>query len=142
MINFFLRHRHRLLVISLGIVYLWFGILKFFPGISPAESLAKETIHLLTFGLIPDNVSFILLAIWEVSIGLLLLLNVQLKAAVYLGLAHLLLTFTPLFLMPASSFHEEQLYSLTLIGQYIIKNIVLISALLTILPTDSKATIS
>lgn len=41
-----------LLRISIGIVYLWFGVFKFFQGLSPAEQLAMQTIHKLTFGLI------------------------------------------------------------------------------------------
>ena len=34
--------------ISLGIVFLWFGVIKFFPGISPMETLATKTIYVLT----------------------------------------------------------------------------------------------
>ena len=138
MIKSLLRYRHRLLVISLGIVYLWFGTLKFFPGLSPAETLAKETIHLLTFGLIPDPISFLMLAVWEVIIGVLLLLDKRSKAVVYLALIHIVFTFTPLFLLPAISFNEEHMYSLTLVGQYIIKNVVLFSALLFIFPEENQ----
>ena len=54
-----------MLRISIGIIYIWFGSLKFFPGVSPAEDLAKETIHLLTFGLITPGLSLLLLALWE-----------------------------------------------------------------------------
>lgn len=139
MLEFLQRHRQRLLVISLGIVYLWFGTLKFFSGLSPAETLAKETIHLLTFGLIPDHISFLMLAVWEVTIGILLLLNKYLKAIVWLALTHILFTFTPLFLLPTTSFNEEHMYSLTLVGQYIIKNVVLFSALLFLLPSKQSA---
>ncbi len=138
MIKSLLKHRQRLLIISLGIVYLWFGTLKFFSGLSPAEILAKETIHILTFGLIPDNISFLMLAIWEVIIGVLLLLNVRHKSIIYLALIHIVFTFTPLFLLPAISFNEEHMYSLTLVGQYIIKNVVLFSALLIIFPENGK----
>lgn len=139
MLEFLQRHRQRLLVISLGIVYLWFGTLKFFSGLSPAETLAKETIHLLTFGLIPDHISFLMLAVWEVTIGILLLLNKYPKAIVWLALTHILFTFTPLFLLPTTSFNEEHMYSLTLVGQYIIKNVVLFSALLFLLPAKQSA---
>lgn len=134
MIQLLLRHRHRLLVISLGIVYLWFGTLKFFSGLSPAEDLAKDTIRILTFGLIPDQISFCLLAIWEVSIGILLLLNKRFKVIVILAIVHIIFTFSPLFLLPAVSFNMEHMYSLTLVGQYIIKNVVLFSALLYVYP--------
>jgi len=52
-----------LLSITIGIVYLWFGALKFFPHLSPAEDLAKNTINLLSFQLIPPNISIVLLAL-------------------------------------------------------------------------------
>ena len=33
-----------ILRVSLGVVFLWFGFLKFFPGVSPAQNLAGDTI--------------------------------------------------------------------------------------------------
>ncbi len=59
-----------LMRIGLGIVFFWFGMLKFFPGVSPAQDLAIRTIDRLTFGLIPANLSLVLLAVWECVIGL------------------------------------------------------------------------
>ncbi len=41
----------KLLAISIGLIYVWFGPLKFFPELSPAESLATETIDAMTFHL-------------------------------------------------------------------------------------------
>jgi uncharacterized membrane protein YphA (DoxX/SURF4 family) len=43
--------------IALGIVFVWFGVLKFFPNLSPAETLAARTIQQLTFGIVPPSVS-------------------------------------------------------------------------------------
>jgi len=120
-----------ILRISIGIIYLWFGMLKFFPHVSPAEDLAKETIQLLTFGLIPPNLSIILLAGWETTIGLLLVSGFFGRVAMPLVVTHMVLTFTPLFLLPHLSFTHLP-YALTLVGQYIIKNIVIICALLAI----------
>jgi uncharacterized membrane protein YphA (DoxX/SURF4 family) len=56
--------------ISLGIIFFWFGFLKFFPGLSPADQIATETIKKLTLGIIEPSVSIIILAIWETLIGL------------------------------------------------------------------------
>ncbi|HSL94713.1 MAG TPA: hypothetical protein VLA35_02175, partial [Thermoleophilia bacterium] len=42
------RHGVTLLRLSLGAVFLWFGALKFFPDLSPAQSLAGDTIEKLT----------------------------------------------------------------------------------------------
>src|SRR5689334_3924608 len=58
-----------LLRTSVGIVYFWFGIVKFFPGLSPAETLAANTISELTFGYIPSKVSLPFLAMWECTLG-------------------------------------------------------------------------
>ena len=117
--------------ISIGIIYIWFGVLKFFPGVSPAEGLAKETIHLLTFRLIDPDLSLLLLAIWETAIGILLLFGIYSRWVIRIVLVHMICTFTPLFLLPALSFTAAP-FSLTLVGQYIIKNIVIISALFVI----------
>jgi len=133
MIDFFLRHRTRLLCIGFGIMYLWFGALKFFPGMSPAEALAKATLDKLTFGLIPTNISYCILALWEITIGIFMLLNLPKKGIIYLTLVHLLCTFSPFVLIPDITFNQH-LHSLTLVGQYIIKNIALLFALLFILP--------
>ena len=56
--------------IALGIVFFWFGVLKFFPGLSPAQDLAARTISVLSFGLIPAFISLPVLATWECAIGL------------------------------------------------------------------------
>ena len=120
-----------ILRISIGIIYLWFGMLKFFPGVSPAEDLAKETIHQLTFGLISPFVSIILLAIWETIIGVLLIAGLYTRFTIRFVLVHMICTFAPLIFLPGASFTQAPL-ALTLVGQYIIKNIVIISALFVI----------
>jgi len=120
-----------ILRISIGIIYLWFGMLKFFPHLSPAEDLAKETIQLLTFRLVSADLSIILLAIWETVIGLLLITGLFCRVAIPLVLTHMICTFTPLILLPHLSFTHRP-YALTLVGQYIIKNIVIVSALIVI----------
>lgn len=122
---------NHILAITLGLVYLWFGGLKFFSHLSPAEDLAKNTIDVLTFGFIPSNISIILLAIWETVIGVFLILNIFRKPIIILALVHLIFTFAPLMFFPNQSFNHSPLV-FTLLGQYIFKNIVLIGALLTL----------
>ena len=90
-----------LLRISLGIVFLWFGVLKFFPNVSPAQELATRTIGVLTGGLIPDSVSLPLLAAWECVIGIGLLLGRGLRGILLLLYAQMLGTLTPIALFPA-----------------------------------------
>lgn len=122
---------HSILAMTIGLVYLWFGALKYFPGGSPAENLAINTINLLTFSLIPGQISIILLAVTETLIGLLLLLNIFRRQVVLFALGHMALTFTPLFFFPNQSFGDS-MFSLTLLGQYIFKNLIIVGALITL----------
>jgi uncharacterized membrane protein YphA (DoxX/SURF4 family) len=125
------RHGVRLLRISLGVVFFWFGILKFFPGLSPAQELATRTIALLTFGVVSPGMAILVLAAWETAIGLALIFGVFLRATLLLLLLQMLGTITPLFLFPAETFVRVP-YAPTLEGQYIIKNVVLLSAAIVI----------
>lgn len=128
-----------LLAISIGIVYLWFGSLKFFPSMSPAEGLAKNTIHELTFGVLSDSLSIILLAIMEVGIGICLLSNIWRKQTIIVALFHMALTFAPLVLFPSESFQEPPLVP-TLLGQYIGKNFIIVAALITLIQKQDLKT--
>jgi len=120
-----------LLRLSLGIIFLWFGFLKFFPGLSPAQSLAGETMSALTFGLLSPQTAVLLLAVWECLIGIGLLFGLFLRATLFLLWLQMLGTITPLFLFPEICFVSVPFVP-TLEGQYIIKNLVLISAGLVI----------
>src|SRR5256885_37692 len=64
--------------VSLGIVFVWFGALKFVPGASPAEHLAVATMAKLTLGSIDARAALLVLALWETSVGLALVLGVHL----------------------------------------------------------------
>jgi len=125
-----------LLRISIGIIYVWFGALKFFPHMSPAESIAQDTIAFLTVDLIPIDVGYLMLAIWEIGLGVLLVFNFFRRTAVLIALTHMVLTFIPLFVFTSSSF-ETPPYAFTLLGQYILKNIIIICALFIIFPSKS-----
>ena len=118
-----------ILALTIGLVYLWFGLLKFFPELSPAEDLAKNTIDKLLFGLIPGSVSIILLAIWETAIGLLLVFNKTSRIVISIALLHMALTFSPLVLFPEQSFSNLPV-GFSLLGQYIFKNIIIVGSLI------------
>ncbi len=116
-----------LLRISLGIIFIWFGVLKFFPGLSPAQSLAGETIEALSFGILSSSQAVLMLAIWESLIGFGLLTGFFLRGTLFLLWLQMLGTMTPLILFPEICFKSFPLVP-TLEGQYIIKNLILISA--------------
>jgi uncharacterized membrane protein YphA (DoxX/SURF4 family) len=117
--------------IALGIVFLWFGALKLVPGLSPAESLAGRTIETLSLGLVPATVAVPFLATWEVLIGVGLLTGRFLRATLLLLIVQMLGTLTPLVLFPNETFTVFPLAP-TLEGQYIVKNLVLVAAAMTV----------
>lgn len=125
------RHAVPVLRIALGIVFFWFGVLKFFPNLSPAEILAGRTIERLSFGLVQPNVALPILATWESLIGIGLIVGRWLRAVLFLLAVQMLGTLTPLILFPSETFAIFP-FAPTLEGQYIIKNIVLIGAAMVV----------
>ena len=113
--------------IALGIVFLWFGAIKLVPGLSPAEDLAGRTIETLTSGVVPASIAVPVLAIWEVAIGVGLLVGRWMRATLLLLFVQMLGTITPLFLFPEETWIRFPIAP-TLEGQYIIKNVVLVAA--------------
>ena len=79
-------HSISLLRISLGLVFLVFGLLKYFPGVSPADNLSLVATHMLTFGfvgnVVPYSVGLILIATLECAIGLALLTGIWTRLVV------------------------------------------------------------
>lgn len=123
-----------LLRLSIGIIFFWYGILKFFKGLSPAEDLAVNTISTLSFGLIPDKIILYGLALVEVVIGVGLILKVFFRAILLLLFLQMLGTFIPIVLYPSEVFNIFP-YSLTLEGQYIVKNIIIVSSAIVLWST-------
>lgn len=117
--------------IALGIVFLWFGAIKFVPGWSPAEELAGRTIERITFGAIQPEIGLPILAAWESLIGIGLLAGRFLRATLLLLFAQMPGTLLPLVLFPAETFTAFP-YAPTMEGQYIIKNLVLIGAAIVV----------
>lgn len=115
---------------SIGVVFLWFGILKFWPGVSPADQLAMDTIDTLFLGLIPETVARVSLAILETTIGIGLILGRAMRLTLLLLAGQMFGAVTPLVLFPDVTW--DGFLVPTLEGQYILKNIVLVSAALTI----------
>jgi len=120
-------HGLTLLRFALGVVFFWFGVLKLFPGASPAEDLAARTIQSLTFGVVPPSVALPVLAVWEMAIGIGLFIGRWMRLTLLILFVQMLGTITPLLLFPAETFTVFPLAP-TLEGQYIIKNVVLVAA--------------
>lgn len=115
-----------MLRVSVALVFIWFGLPKFWPGLSPAEPLAVRTTEALTFGVLHGHLACVLIAVFEVGFGLLLLTG-RIPRLTYLAfLGHMAGTATPLILFPEVTWVMPTVG--TLEGQYILKNAVLIAA--------------
>lgn len=121
------RHGIVLLRVALGVVFIWFGFLKFFPGLSPAQTLAVDTMNVLTFGMIPEGAAIILLASLECLIGFGLVFGKFMRLTLFLLAFQMVGAASPLLIFPGEAFVAFP-YAPTLEGQYIIKNLVLVSA--------------
>ena len=109
----------------IAIVYIWFGSLKIF-GVSPAEGLVKSLFNITLSPFISIQQFLILLGLSECLIGLLWLFPRITKIAFWVMMGHLFATFLPVLFLPNETW--QSFMSLTLTGQYIIKNVVLLSA--------------
>lgn len=110
---------------SLGLVFIWFGALKV-VGQSPAAEVVSRTVYWI------DPELFVpFLGAWEVAIGVCLLFTPLIRLGLLLLAVQMPGTFLPLILLPEICF-ENVPFDLTLEGQYIIKNMVLIGAAMVV----------
>jgi uncharacterized membrane protein YkgB len=114
-------------------VFIWFGALKLVPGLSPAEPLVIQTAEALARLAVfpPPDLFLRLLGVWEVVIGLGFLVRPLLRPAIALLALQMPGTLLPLVLLPELCYTAAPL-GLTLTGQYIIKNMVLVAAALVV----------
>ncbi|HEU5270124.1 MAG TPA: hypothetical protein VFU36_09400 [Jatrophihabitans sp.] len=137
-VRWLVRHSLAALRISYGAVLLGFGFLKYFPGMSPAQSLVLATMHLLTLGLVPTVLpgmaAMALVATLECGIGLLLITGRWLRLAVGLMAIHLTGILSPIVLLPGRMFAGRD-HMPTLEGQYVLKDVILLTAGMVIAAT-------
>tara|TARA_Y100001973_G_C4994832_1_gene230718 strand:- start:68 stop:511 length:444 start_codon:yes stop_codon:yes gene_type:complete len=115
-----------LLRYSIGIIYIWFGILKPF-GLSPAQELVENTVY--WFSNPSDFVP--ILGWWEVIIGVTMCIKPLIRFSIFLLFIQMPGTFLPLVLLPEVCFTNFP-FGLTTEGQYIIKNLIIISAAIVV----------
>ena len=128
--NFMRRYGILALRGSLGVIFIWFGLLK--PlGLSPAEPLVEATVRWLP--LLRPEVWVSVIGWWEVAIGVAFLFRGTIRIAIALLALQMIGTFMPLVVLPGVTFQEGRIpYALTMEGQYIIKNLLIISAALVV----------
>ncbi|MBD3276420.1 MAG: hypothetical protein GF372_13980 [Candidatus Marinimicrobia bacterium] len=122
--------------ISMGIIFIWFGILK--PlGISAAAPLVEKTVNWMPF--FSPGGWVVVIGWWEVAIGVLFLFRKTLRIAIALLAMQMVGTFLPLIMLPSITFQSGHIpYAPTVEGQYIIKNLLIISAALVVGGTVRK----
>lgn len=120
------RHGLMIMRLGLGVVFFWFGALKLFPGLSPAEDLVKSTIYF-----VDPNLFLPVLALWEMAIGLGLITGKWMRFTLLLLFLQMPGTALPLVLLPQVTWSAFP-YGLTMEGQYIVKNLALIGAALVL----------
>ncbi len=114
---------------SLFIIYFWFGLLKLISR-SPAEALVTN-LHRITIGhFIRIQCFLVTLGVIECSIGIMWLVPKFTKWAILVFFSQMITTFLPLFIMRDQTWSDFPVLSLS--GQYILKNIVLVACALTI----------
>jgi uncharacterized membrane protein YphA (DoxX/SURF4 family) len=115
--------------ISFGVIFIWFGILK--PlGLSSAEDLLKATVIWLPFG--SAEVWLVVIGIWEIVIGIFFFFKKTTRIAIILLFLQMVGTFMPLIVLTDVTFQSNNIFLPTLEGQYIIKNLMIISAALVL----------
>ncbi|MPZ63510.1 MAG: DoxX family protein [Propionibacteriales bacterium] len=118
------RHSIGVLRVSLGLVFLGFGVQKFFPGVSPAEELAVSTLETLSLGMVSGGAALLMTAVAETFIGLTLVTGRMLKAGLVVLAGSLVGIMSPLVLFFSEMFPGAP----TLEAQYVFKDIVLVAA--------------
>jgi len=131
--RFLVRRSIAALRISVGLVFLGFGFLKYFPGVSPAEGLATDTANVLFLGLIPPEVAILVVATMECFIGICFLIGTGavMRVAIWVLAAQFVGILSPLLIEPRTLFSGPY-GAPTLEGQYVLKDIILVAAGLVI----------
>ena len=111
---------------AIGVIFIWFGALKTGGELSPAYDLVAATVYWLTPEIIVP-----LLGLWEIAIGLAFVFTPLTRVAIFLLALQMPGTFLPLVLLPEICFTIFPV-GLTIEGQYIVKNLVIIGSALVI----------
>jgi putative oxidoreductase len=113
--------------VAVGAVFLGFGVLKFFPDVSPAQSLLIATTDRLSFDVVPGHAALIGIAALECFIGACMLANRWMRLAIWLLALDFVGILSPLVVLPGRLFSGPY-DAPTLEGQYVLKDIVLVAA--------------
>lgn len=125
------RHGIMILRIFLGVIFVWFGALKFYPDAQINEIVAK------TIYWVPPSFFIPILAVWEIVIGVLLLARRFMRLALVLLFLQMIGIFMPLVVLPEVTFVQPP-FLLTIEGQYCVKNILILAAAIILTGTLNR----
>lgn len=131
------RNSGKMLRVSLGSVFLAFGLLKFVPGASPAENLSVRTMGELTRGRIEGDRARLTVAGLETIVGLSLVSGKALRPGLLLLGVNLAGVMAPLVFFPRELF-SRRFHAPTLEAQYVLKDIVLAGAAAVVLSDEMR----
>lgn len=129
--GFLVRWSITALRVSMGVIFLGFGVLKFVPGLSPASGLVVATISTMTGGLVPATVGLVVTAVLECAIGISMITARWMRLTIYLLVGELIGILSPLVLLPGRMFSGPH-HAPSLEGQYVLKDIVLVAAAMVV----------
>ncbi len=115
--------------LSIFVIYFWFGALKVL-GTSPAESLVHELFEITLSPLVTFPTFLMSFGIIECLIGIAWLIPRLTFIAFYAVVIHLVFTFVPIVSLPDITW--TKILTPTIIGQYILKNLLLLTSVLLI----------
>ena len=117
----------------MGAIFLGFGLLKYFPGVSPAEMLATDTTDVLFLGLVPASGAIYIIATMECFIGICFLIGsgTLMRVAIWVLAAQFVGILSPLLIEPGQLFSGPH-HAPTLEGQYVLKDVILVAAAMVI----------
>lgn len=116
-----------LLRVTVGLVFVWFGALKV-AGTTPVGDLVASTLPLFDrHWLVPA------LGVFEVLLGVGLLVGRPYRVVLLTIIGHLSGTFLVLVVLPDVAFQHGNPLLLTVTGEFVVKNLVLVSAAIVLL---------
>ncbi|ONI84719.1 hypothetical protein ALI22I_29860 [Saccharothrix sp. ALI-22-I] len=115
-----------LLRIALGVVFVWFGVLKV-AGTSPVHELIADTVPFL-----PASWFVPVVGVFEVLAGMALVVGVRVRLVAAVTALHLLGTFLVLLVQPGVAFRDGNPLLLSVTGEFVVKNLVLFAAALVV----------
>lgn len=122
MVRFMTAFGIQILRVCLGIVFVWFGLLKVI-GKSPVAALVAQTVYW-----VPPEAFVPFLGMWEMAVGIGLLCARAMRLTLLLFWLQMAGTLLVLVLRPDIAFQEGNPLLLTTEGEFVIKNLVLIAA--------------